>query len=65
LAVVLTEFELSEDKKVFLKRYTEACEYGLTKREAYLFATSSTDVGELRRLVRSGCPPIVGAQILL
>jgi hypothetical protein len=65
VAVVDRELVLSENKRVFLRRYQEARLYGFTKREAYLFASSSTDVGELRRLVKVGCPPLVGAKILL
>ena len=57
--------ELSERGRVVLHRYAEAREFGLTRLEARLYAESEIDVGELRRLKRLGCPPIVAARILL
>ena len=45
-----------EDLAVLLNRYREAREAGLTVVEARLFAESDRDVGELRKLVRAGCP---------
>lgn len=65
MAVADRELVLSESKQVFLRRYEEARQYGLTKREAYLYANSQIDCSELRRLVRVKCPPATGARILL
>jgi len=45
-----------EQLEVVRRRYTEARKAGLTIIEAKLFAESDADVGELRRLVRAGCP---------
>ena len=42
--------------RVLRRRYWEALEAGLTEVEARLFAESDADVGELRRLVKDGCP---------
>ncbi len=59
------EVELSERGRVVLRRYAEAREFGLSPVEARLWAESEVDVGELRRLKRLGCPPLVAAKILL
>lgn len=49
--------ELSDEQlEVLRRRYVEAREAGLTIVEARLFAESDRDVGELRRLVKKGCP---------
>jgi len=45
-----------EQLEVLRRRYTEARRAGLTIAEATLYAESDADVGELRRLVRDGCP---------
>ncbi len=45
-----------EQARVRRRRYWEALEAGLTEVEARLFAESPADVGELRRLVKDGCP---------
>lgn len=37
-------------------RFDEAREAGLTAVEAKLFAESDRDIGELRKLVKAGCP---------
>lgn len=63
--VAETEVELSEQSRVVLHRYREAREFGLTRLEARMYAESGIDAGELRRLKRAGCPPIVAAKILL
>lgn len=60
-----TTLELSEANRVVLHRFTEARLYGFTKIEAMLFAESSLDVGDLRRLIRLKCPPAQAAKILL
>jgi hypothetical protein len=62
-SVIATD-ELDEAQRVYLKRYKEAREFGLTQLEARLFAESGTDVGLLRRLKADGCPPAVAAKIL-
>jgi hypothetical protein len=50
---------------VHLKRYREARAAGLTIVEAKIWADSGDDVGELRRLIRLGCPADALAKILL
>ncbi len=45
-----------ERERVRRRRYWEALEAGMTSPEARLFAESPADVGELRRLVKDGCP---------
>ena len=54
-----------EQTAVYLRRYKEAREAGLSIVEARMFAESGADIGELRRLVESGCPPALIAQIAL
>lgn len=50
------DVEPSEAVKTYLRRYREARRAGLTIVEARLFAESDADVGELRKLVKGGCP---------
>lgn len=50
------DVEPSEDVVRYLRRYREARRAGLTIVEARLFAESPADVGELRKLVKGGCP---------
>jgi hypothetical protein len=57
--------ELDEPGRVMLHRYEEARRYGLTMVEARLYAESTIDAGELRRLKVLGCPPAKAARILL
>jgi len=45
-----------EQARVRRRRYWEALDSGLTTVEARLFAESEADIGELRRLVKDGCP---------
>jgi hypothetical protein len=45
-----------EASTVFYNRYWEARKAGLTMVEAKLFASSSEDIGQLRKLVAKGCP---------
>ena len=45
-----------EQKAVWAQRYKEARDAELTVVEAELFADSDADIGELRRLVKDGCP---------
>jgi len=47
------------------RRFLEARKAGLTLVEARLFAESDRDVGQLRTLVKGGCPPAVIAAILI
>lgn len=54
-----------EELEVRRRRYQEAREAGLTIAEASMFCDSSTDIGQLRRLVIRGCPPAFIAQIIL
>ncbi len=45
-----------EQARVRRRRYWEALDAGLTEVEARLFSESPADIGELRRLVKDGCP---------
>ena len=57
---------LSEPLRVVLRRYREArIDLGLTDVESRLYAESSIDCSDLRRLVRMKCPPAMAAKILL
>lgn len=47
------------------RRYTEARRAGLTIVEAKLFAESGRDIGELRKLVKAGCPVETLREIVL
>ena len=49
---------------VYLWRYEEARRDGLNELEARLFADSSLDIGDLRRLYDAGCPPGLIAKII-
>lgn len=51
--------------EVLRRRYQEARKAGLSIAEAQLFSESDIDVGQLRRLVRAGCPPAVIAKIIV
>jgi len=57
--------ELSEELRVFLRRYREALRYGFCQVDAREWAESGEDVEKLRRLRRDGCPAKVAAKILL
>jgi hypothetical protein len=50
---------------VWRNRYHEARMAGLEHLEACVFAADSTDVSQLRRLVRENCPPALIARIVL
>lgn len=54
-----------EQVTVWVNRFDEAREAGLDELEAQEFADSETDVGELRDLVRRGCPPKLIARLVL
>ena len=54
-----------ETLEVFRRRYVEARQAGLEHVEAEAFAGSTVDVGDLRRLVEAGCPPVLIARLLL
>lgn len=47
------------------RRYREARKGGLSIAESELIAASDTDMGDLRRLVKAGCPPDLIARILI
>lgn len=47
---------MDEELEVFRHRQAEAVEAGFTAREALIFGESKVDVGQLRSLVRDGCP---------
>lgn len=55
----------SEREICVRRRRQEAIKAGLSIVEARLFAESDRDVGQLRMLVRDGCPPAVIARILI
>ena len=46
-----------EQAAVWNNRYQEARRAGLEHMDAIRFARSTTDIGELRKLVTAGCPP--------
>lgn len=54
-----------ETLKVRRRRRDEALAAGLLRHEASEFAVSNVDIGELRKLVDSDCPPRLIAKILL
>jgi hypothetical protein len=59
---ILTETEQDE---VLRRRKIEALEDGMSVVEARLFSESEIDIGKLRELVATGCPPELLARILL
>ena len=54
-----------ETTTVWNNRYREARAGGLEHMDAIRFARSDTDIAELRKLVRSGCPPELVRAIVL
>jgi len=54
-----------EQATVWVNRFDEAREAGLDEGEAQEFADSDRDIGELRNLVRRGCPPELIARLVL
>lgn len=54
-----------EAAAVWCKRYGEALDAGMRESAADRFASSSVDIGELRRLVGLECPPALLALFLL
>ena len=50
---------------VWRHRYREARQAGMDHLEACVFAQDTTDIEELRRLVRGGCEPRLIARIVL
>lgn len=54
-----------EPHRVITRKFLEARAAGLTRVEARLFAESNGDVGELRKLVKNGCPPATIAKIVI
>lgn len=44
-----------ETAEVWRRRYQEARRAGLPPDDALMFATSTVDVGELRKLIDAGC----------
>ena len=54
-----------EQDEVLRRRYHEALEAGMKDTDAHQFARSGNDVGELRRVVRKGCPRRLVARIVL
>ena len=57
-------YRASEQDEVRRRRYREARRADLSHEDACRFADSDRDVGELRRLVRLGCPTSAMARIL-
>lgn len=57
--------EPSELQEIIRWRYHQACQAGLTRVEARLFAESDTDIGLLRQLVAAGCPAQLIARIVI
>jgi hypothetical protein len=54
-----------ERDEVLRRRYQEALQAGMKDKDADLFARSDVDVGELRRVVRKGCPKRLIAKLVL
>lgn len=54
-----------ESLEVRRRRYREARKAGLSIAESELFASSGIDTGDLRQLVKAGCPPELIARILI
>jgi hypothetical protein len=50
---------------VWMNRYEEARRAGLSSEEAEEFADSTCDIGELRKLVKRGCPARLIARLVL
>lgn len=50
------ELRLEENWEVIRRRYAEARMAGLSVVESQLFADSGQDIGQLRKLVKAGCP---------
>jgi hypothetical protein len=55
----------TEQAVMWSRRLKEARRAGMTRIEARMFAESEMDIGELRRLVAKGCPPMLLAKLLL
>ena len=55
----------TEQEGVLRQRYKEAQEAGMTCVEALEFAASDRDIGQLRLIVKKGCPPPLVARIVL
>lgn len=65
MADVVERCDADERLSVWRWRFDEAVRAGLTDLEARLFAESDSDLGELRRLVKAGCPLEQLRQIVL
>ncbi len=57
--------EWHEHDEVLRRRYHEALEAGMKDTDAHRFAQSGNDIGELRYVVRKGCPRRLIARIVL
>lgn len=57
--------EPTESTKTYYRRRREARKAGLSIVEAELFADSDADIGQLRKLVKSGCPIDLIREIVL
>jgi hypothetical protein len=62
---VLAERTTGERMTIWLNRYEEARRAGLSSKQARELADSDRDIGELRELVKAGCPPRLIARIVL
>ena len=54
----------TEQQVMLTRRIREAKDAGMTAMEARMFAESAVDIGELRKLLKLGCPPEYLARIL-
>jgi hypothetical protein len=61
----MSEARSEERMTVWLNRYEEARKAGLSEEQARSYAESTHDVGELRLLVKRGCPPKLIARLVL
>lgn len=54
-----------EEVRLCVRRFEEARAAGVPFEDAECFARSTIDIGELRRLVKGGCDPLLIGRILL
>jgi hypothetical protein len=61
---VAEDAPVDEHERVLRWREDEALDLGLTPQAAYVFAKSDGDLGELRALVKRGCPPDIAFDLV-
>ena len=55
----------TESRRIYNRRFDDARAAGMPFEDAECFAHSDIDIGELRKLVKSGCAPELLGRILL